>query len=127
MAMPYGGSTDVVQEGGGFLPSLALASDGPAASMASDSLSLARWRAFCAGEIVSEAALTEMTTMHDGYGLGLYLPDPPGTVGHGGEHEGYVSLAGCRPEDGTVVVVLNNDMIDTSVVAEPLVNAVLAG
>lgn len=113
--MPYGKSTAILEKGGGFLPSLGLTSDGPAASMASDSPSLARWwRAFCAGEIVSQASLTEMTTMHDGYGLGLYEPDPPGTVGHDGEHEGYVSLAGCLPEDGTVVVVLSNDVVDLS-------------
>ena len=31
MAMPDGGSTDVLETGGGFLPSLALTSDGPAA------------------------------------------------------------------------------------------------
>ena len=93
--------------------------------MASDSASLARWwRAFCAGEIVSQASLTEMTTMHDGYGLGLYEPDPPGTVGHGGEHVGYVSLAGCLPEDGAVVVVLSNDEVDLSPIAQGLVDAV---
>jgi hypothetical protein len=39
--------------------------------MASDAPSLARWwRALCAGEIVSQASLTEMSTFHDGYGLG---------------------------------------------------------
>jgi hypothetical protein len=27
-----------------------------------------------------------------------------------GENEGYTSLAGCLPEDGTVVVVLSNDV-----------------
>ncbi len=126
MAMPFGGSTDILEEGGGSLPSLAGASvDGAAAAMASDSPALARWwRAFCAGEIVSETSLAEMTTMHDGYGLGLYAPDPPGTVGHGGEHVGYMSLAGCLPEQGVVVVVLGNDMIDTSAVAEELVDAV---
>jgi hypothetical protein len=63
----------------------------------------------------------------ESYGLGLYEPDPAGTVGHGGEHEGYVSLAGCRPEEGMVVVVPSKDMIDTSVVAEPLVDAAVAG
>lgn len=125
MAMPFGKSTDVLDEGGGFLPSLAAASsDGPAAAMASDSPSLARWwRAFCAGEIVSQASLTEMTTMHDGYGLGLYEPDPPGTVGHSGEHIGYMALAGCLPARGAVVVVLSNAMIDTSAVAGPLLDA----
>jgi D-alanyl-D-alanine carboxypeptidase len=125
MAMPDGKSTAVLEEGGGYLPSLAGAtSDGPAAAMASDSPSLAHWwRAFCAGEIVSQASLTEMTTMHDGYGLGLYEPDPPGTVGHGGEHVGYVSLAGCLPEHGAVVVVLSNQLVDISAVAGRLVGA----
>ena len=51
--------------------------------MASDSISLARWwRAFCAGEIVSQASLTEMSTFYDNveselpvdYGLGLINP-----------------------------------------------------
>lgn len=127
MAMPFGESTDVLEEGGGFLPSLAAAtSDGAAAAMASDSPSLARWwRAFCAGEIVSQASLTEMTTMHDGYGLGLYRPDPPGMVGHSGEHIGYMALAGCLPKDGVVVVVLSNDVgVDLSAIAGPLVDAV---
>ncbi|HEY6566752.1 MAG TPA: serine hydrolase domain-containing protein [Actinomycetota bacterium] len=125
MAMPFGRSTKVLEEGGGFLPSLALSSVGPAGGMASDSTSLARWwRAFCAGEIASQASLTEMTTMHDGYGLGLYEPDPPGTVGHGGEHVGYVSMAGCLPEDGAVIVVLSNDVVDLSPVAQRLIDAV---
>jgi D-alanyl-D-alanine carboxypeptidase len=125
MAMPFGGSTDTLEEGGGFLPSLAAASsDGPAASMASDSPSLAHWwRAFCAGEIVSQASLTEMTTMHDEYGLGLYNPDPPGTVGHGGTHIGYTSLAGCLPSRGAVVAVLSNSDLDVSAVAGPLLDA----
>lgn len=57
------------------------------------------------------------------YGLGLYEPDPPGTVGHGGEGIGYVSLAGCLPASGVVVVVLSNEMIDISPVAGSLVNA----
>jgi D-alanyl-D-alanine carboxypeptidase len=129
MAMPFGEWTANLEEGGGYLPSLAAATvDGPAAAMASDSVSLARWwRAFCAGEIVSEASLTEMTTFHDGYGLGLYQPDPPGAVGHGGEHVGYRSLAGCLPERGVVFVVLSNHLIDTSAVAGPLVDAVRSG
>jgi D-alanyl-D-alanine carboxypeptidase len=126
MAMPFGASTDVLEAGGGYLPSLAAAtSDGPAAAMASDSLSLARWwRSLCAGEVVSRDSLTEMTTMRDGYGLGLYEPDPRGTVGHSGEHIGYMALAGCLPADGLVVVVLSNDIVDTSAVARPLVDAI---
>jgi D-alanyl-D-alanine carboxypeptidase len=126
MAMPDGESTAALEKGGGYLPSIAGATAaGPAGAMASDSPSLARWwRAFCAGEIVSQASLTEMTTMHDGYGLGLSEPDPPGTVGHGGEHIGYMSLAGCLPEHGAVVVVLSNHVVDLSAVAGPLVDAV---
>jgi len=126
MAMPFGESTDVLEVGGGFLPSLGVVTEvRTAAAMASDAPSLARWwRAFCVGEIVSQASLTEMTTMHDGYGLGLYEPDPPGTVGHGGEGIGFVSLAGCLPASGVVVVVLSNQMIDISPVAGRLVDAV---
>ena len=66
--------------------------------------------------------------MHDGYGLGLYEPDPAGTVGHSGEHIGYMALAGCLPEDGAVVVVLSNDVgIDLSAIAGPLVAALRSG
>jgi D-alanyl-D-alanine carboxypeptidase len=128
MAMPDGESTAALEKGGGSLPSLAGATAaGPAGGMASDSLSLARWwRAFCAGEIVSEASLTEMTTFDDGYGLGLYSPYP-GAVGHTGEHVGYVSWAGCMPEDGVVVVVLSNHVFDIDLVAGSVVNAVIAG
>jgi D-alanyl-D-alanine carboxypeptidase len=84
MAMPFGESAHVLEVGGGFLPSLGIVTEvRTAAAMASDAPSLARWwRAFCAGEIVSQASLTEMTIMHEGYGLGLYEPDPAGTVGH---------------------------------------------
>lgn len=124
IAIENGQSADVLEAVGGFLPSFALTSDGPAAAMASNSVSLGRWwRAFCAGEIVSGASLTEMTTMHDGYGLGVYESDPPGTVGHGGEDVGYRSLAGCLPDDGVVFAVLANRGVDISAVAGPLVDA----
>ena len=129
MAMPYGKSTDILRGGGGYLPSLALTSDGPAAAMASDSPSLARWwRAFCAGEIVSQDSLTEMTTFQDGYGLGLYNPANPyaPAVGHTGDGEGYVAWAGCLPDDGSVVVVLSNRVVeDIGAMARPLVDAVV--
>ena len=80
MAMPRGESRDALEQGGGYLPSISDTIDGAAGAMASDSISLARWwRAFCAGEIVSEASLTEMSTFYDNveselpvdYGLGL--------------------------------------------------------
>ncbi len=47
-------------------------------------------------------------------------------MGHGGEHEGYVSLAGCLLEHGAVVVVLSNRVVDISPVAGSLVNAAIA-
>jgi CubicO group peptidase (beta-lactamase class C family) len=131
MAMPYGSSADTLDDVGGYLPSLAAAtafsSEG---AMASDSPSLARWwRAFCAGEVVSEASLTEMSTFHDGYGLGLSdVADPYARgVGHTGGGVGYVAWAGCLPEYGAVVVVLHNRVVeDIGGMARPLVNAVIA-
>jgi CubicO group peptidase (beta-lactamase class C family) len=131
MAMPDGESRAALHEGGGYLPSLSDASSaGPAGAIASDSISLARWwRAFCAGELVSEASLTEMWTYVDGptgYGLGLFNPaDPYGVaVGHVGSNFGYVSWAGCLPEVGAVVVVLSNrEFDDIGGMAEPLVEA----
>jgi D-alanyl-D-alanine carboxypeptidase len=130
MAMPGGKSTAELEKGGGYLPSLAGAtSDVAAAAMASDAPSLARWwRAFCAGEIVSQASLTEMATFHDGYGLGLFVVADPyeqDSVGHTGSHDGYVSWAGCLPEYGAVIVVLSNHVVeDIGGMARPLVEAV---
>ena len=124
--MPFGGSTAALDEGGGYLPSLAAAtSNGPAAALASVSPSLARWwRALCAGEIVSQASLIEMTTLHEGfYGLGL-MSLYGGAVGHGGYHIGYVAWAGCLPEDGSVIVVLSNRVVENVLaMAGPLVDA----
>jgi D-alanyl-D-alanine carboxypeptidase len=128
MAMPDGESSAALEKGGGYLPSLADASSaGPAGAIASDSPSLARWwRAFCAGEIVSQDSLTEMTTFRDEYGLGLFdVADPYAQgVGHLGSNFGYVAWAGCVPEDGSVVVVLaNSDVEEIWEMARPLVDA----
>ncbi len=121
MAMPGGESTDALVLGGGYLSSIAAATQGgPAAGMASDSPSLARWwRAFCAGEIISEDSLAEMATVASpesglGYGLGVfnvaggYGP----SMGHAGTDYGFVSWAGCLPDQGAVVVVLANREVD---------------
>lgn len=128
MAMPYGESTAALKKGGGYLPSLASATAGPTTgAMASDSPSLARWwRAFCSGEIVSQTSVNEMTTFHDGYGLGLYDVAAPYSraVGHTGEDVGFVAWAGCLPEYGSVLVVLSNRVVeDIGAMARPLVNA----
>lgn len=77
--------------------------------------------------MVSQASLTEMSTFRDGCGLGLYNPGDPyaEVVGHTGSHAGYVSWAGCLPEDGSVVVVLTNHVVeDIGGMAQPLVDAV---
>jgi len=77
----------------------------------------------CAGDIVSQASLTEMSTMHDEYGFGLY-PVLPSVIGHTGSNVGYVSWAGCQPAYGTVVVVLTNRMVDDiGGLATPLLDA----
>lgn len=105
---------------GGFLPSLALTSDGAAAAMASDSVSLGNWwRAFCAGKIVSKESLTEMLPKDDWYGLGLGV-FAMGTVGHFGSDTGGVSLAGCAPDTGVVFAVLFNAGSDVINAGAPL-------
>jgi CubicO group peptidase (beta-lactamase class C family) len=114
MAMSAGGSRDALGKFDGYLPSLAGTSfDGPAGAMASDSLSLASWwRAFRAGEIVSVASLTEMsTTLYDDeYGLGLFNPAAGYAqgVGHLGANFGFSSSSECLTEDQLIVVVLRN-------------------
>ena len=134
MAMPDGESRAALHKGGGYLPSLSDASSaGAAGAIASDSISLARWwRAFCGGELVSQASLTEMWPFVDGpsgYGFGLYNPADPYAVavGHTGQNFGYVSWAGCLPEEGAVVVVLSDvEFDDIGGMARPLVDAVIA-
>jgi D-alanyl-D-alanine carboxypeptidase len=132
MAMPEGESRAALKKGGGYLPFLAATTvDGPAAGMASDAPSLARWwRAFCAGEIVSQASLTEMSTFADGpdgYGLGLFDVANPyaQAVGHVGDGFGYAAWAGCLPDERAAIVVLSNRFVeDKGGMARPLVEAV---
>jgi D-alanyl-D-alanine carboxypeptidase len=117
IAMPYGVAQDELSTRGGYLPSLASVSGNHASgAIASDSVSLAWWwRALCAGEIVSQSSLTEMSTFQPadnigGYGLGMYNPavgyGP--AFGHTGELPGYFSWAACLPNEGAVIVVLTN-------------------
>lgn len=134
MAMPLGESRDALEKGGGYLPSISDASSaGPAGSIASDSISLARWwRAFCAGDIVSEASLTEMATFYEGdvdYGLGLFNPAERASVkavGHLGANFGYKSSAGCLTEDRVIFAVLTNQDLDSFALATPLLMAALS-
>ena len=120
MAMPAGASHDVLAIRGGYLPSLATAT--AYETIASDSRSLARWwRALCAGEIVSQSSLTEMSTfqpepLSGGYGLGMYNPANgyATAFGHTGQIPGYMSWAGCLPDEGAVIVALTNHEVDDS-------------
>lgn len=60
----------------------------------------------------------------------LHLDPEPVTAagGHTGEHDGYVSWAGCLPEDGSVVVVLTNHVVENiGLMARPLIDAVRSG
>ena len=138
MAMPRGESSDALEQGGGYLPSISDTIDGAAGAMASDSISLARWwRAFCAGDIVPEASLTEMATFYDNteselpvdYGLGLFNPAERASVkavGHLGANFGYKSSAGCLTEDNVIFVVLTNQDVDSFDLATLLVRAALS-
>jgi D-alanyl-D-alanine carboxypeptidase len=133
MAMPRGESRDAFEQGGGYLPSISDTIDGAAGGMASDSLSLARWwRAFCAGDIVSEASLTEMSTFYDNsespelpvdYGLGLMNPADGYAqgVGHLGANFGYNSWSACLTDDPLIVVVFTNGDADIFELGRPLV------
>lgn len=134
MAMPGGESRDALEQGGGDLPSISATIHGAAGAMASDSISLARWwRALCAGEIVSEASLTEMSTFYDNaeaqlpvdYGLGLSNPADGYAqgVGHPGSMFGYNSWSACLTEDHLIVVVLTNFDADVFELGRPFVTA----
>jgi D-alanyl-D-alanine carboxypeptidase len=138
IAMPSGATSDLLGKGGGYVPSVAGASAYHASGgIASDSLSLARWwRAFCSGEIVSQASLTEMSSLQpapylESYGLGLYNPAHgyAAGFGHTGLFPGYMSWAACLPEDGAVIVALTNHYVDDGQLAyihglaRPLVDA----
>ena len=138
MAMPAGGSDDVLAVGGGYLPSLANSTAYTASgAIASDSPSLARWwLAFCRGRIVSVASLAEMSVFKPAdylgsYGLGIYNPADGYADGFGntGQLPGYMSWAGCLPEEQAVIVVLTNHEVDdghlawSHGLARPLVTA----
>jgi D-alanyl-D-alanine carboxypeptidase len=129
IAIENGHSSAWHESMGGFLPSLALTSDGAAAAMASDSVSLAHWwAALCAGQIVSQATLTEMMPTTDWYGFGIADDwGIPGVVGHGGSDLGNNAMAGCLPEYGIAFAVLANrstGVVDTRRVTSFLVNVV---
>lgn len=71
------------------------------------------FHALAGGELLSAAAMDEMTDFRGraGFGLGLWrvrLPTGPG-YGHGGDLPGFRSFAAVRAESGDVLVVLANE------------------
>lgn len=132
MAVPDGAPARTLEDGGGYLPSLAAATAaGPAGAMASDSLTVARWWSrLCGGEIVARASLDSMTnfTGIGEYGLGIQdrsLEHGPSAIGHGGLQVGFTSYAVCVPEQAIVVTVLANDEeVDASSIAHALAVAI---
>ena len=68
-----------------------------------------------------------MSTMVDGYGLGLHDYDSAGSIGHTGGNFGFSTLAECFPDSNSVIVVLTNQFVDnTGGMAQPFENAALA-
>lgn len=127
LTLEPGASSDAFKNGGGYLPSVAMATMfSTGGGMASDSMSVARWfRALCAGQVVSAASLADMVDFdkRPGYGLGLtdrsaeYWPDS-GAFGHKGASS---AVALCFQDSGSVVVVLANAEHDVDTVAGYLV------
>jgi D-alanyl-D-alanine carboxypeptidase len=141
MALPAGQPHSVAENSGEFVPSLANATAYTASGgIASDSPTLARWwRALCTGDIISRGSLTEMSAFEpapyiDSYGLGAYNPAHGYAegFGHTGQLPGYMTWAGCLPEEEAVIVVLSNhEVADGHLawshgLARPLVEALRA-
>jgi D-alanyl-D-alanine carboxypeptidase len=109
---------DIIEVGGGYLPTKASASAGSAAGcMTSDSSALARWayRLF-GGGVLSQQSLNLMADFgDDGYGRGVFDLSDFGTdfgvpvIGNGGwDPGGYSATLVVLPTEGTVITVLTN-------------------
>lgn len=133
MAVEPIATVDAFRNGGGYLPSLAVATMfGSEGGMASESTTLARWfRNLCAGQVVSPRLLDEMADFVErpGYGLGVidrsaeYWPGS-GALGHKG---GNITVALCFQDPVGVVVVLANAEHDVDTLAGDLVRAATNG
>jgi D-alanyl-D-alanine carboxypeptidase len=120
---PSANEAEVV--GGGYLPLRSLASAAwSAGSFAADAPTLARWGYLLFGGYVLEpTSLTEMTTFHEGYGMGAGDLGR-GAIGHGGEIPGYSSILATRPYDGLVVAALTNgEQLNVGLIADRLAKA----
>ena len=128
MAMPDGGSTDVPSRPARRLPSVTRPDVRPTGGV--DGVdgtvsACAWWLVFCAGEIVSQASLTEMMPTTDWYGLGhrRRLGHPQAWWDTADRTPDGNALAGCLPESGVAFAVLANrstDVVDTRTVGSSL-------
>ena len=122
LALPFLGGRvrpNIVEVGGGYLPSKA-AGDG---SIASDSASLALWGYLLFGtNLLSERSLLKMTDFgsrndYDGYGLGTFDQTNLGeegfgveAIGNGGwDPGGYSTILSVLPSKGIVISVMTNE------------------
>jgi D-alanyl-D-alanine carboxypeptidase len=103
------GPKELLELGGGYLPARCLASSaGPAGSMASDAISLARFGYLLyGGWVLGHEALSAMTDFTNGY-YGLGTQDHGIFLGHGGEVPGYSAQLLAFPAEGLAVAVLMN-------------------
>jgi CubicO group peptidase (beta-lactamase class C family) len=143
-ALPHIGGqprTDILQLGGGALPSASEASSGNGSGcMASDSgtLALCGYQTF-GGAILSETSLRAMTDFgaanpDDGpYGLGIFDQTDlargfgVSTVGNGGwDDGGYSSMLSVIPSEGIAIAVLTNEAGDPRELVMPLAQQMAA-
>jgi CubicO group peptidase (beta-lactamase class C family) len=109
---------DIIEVGGGYLPTRASASAGGGAGcIAANSAALARWGYLLfGGDLISEESLLAMTTFNaDRYGLGvfdqsIFFPQlGVDAVGNGGwDPGGYSASLSVLPKRGLVIAVLTN-------------------
>lgn len=104
--------TDLLEAGGGFLPTRAIATAaGAAGSMAADAATLARWGYLLYGGFVLQPeSLAAMTDVSADYGLGCHSVDEFGLhgIGHSGSLPGYASLLYADASSGVIIAVLVN-------------------
>jgi D-alanyl-D-alanine carboxypeptidase len=131
---------DIVNLGGGYLPSESEASNGNGSGcMASDSVALARWGYLLfGGRLLSKSSLEAMTDFgtgaaYDGYGLGVFdqtnLANGFATVAVGNgawDDGGYSAALTILPRKGVVISVLTNTAGDPRTLVFPVVQQ-LAG
>jgi D-alanyl-D-alanine carboxypeptidase len=140
LALPFLGGkvrTNIVQVGGGYLPTKAEASHANGSGcMVSDSVALALWGYLLfGGKLLSEQSLLAMTNFgveipsedNARYGLGVFDETRIGAgfavqaIGNGGWHDGgYSSILSVLPSKGIVISVMTNTTGDPDTLVVPI-------